>query len=76
MNNPFHLLQAIKNPQQLINQFMNNEQVMSNPMIRNAVDMAQKGDSKGIEQLVRNIAQSKGMNADELFNQVKSQIKF
>ena len=76
MNNTFHLLQAIKNPQQLINQFMNNEQVMSNPMIRNAVDMAQKGDSKGIEQLVRNIAQSKGMNADELFNQVKSQIKF
>lgn len=76
MNNPFQLLQAIKNPQQLINKFMNNEQVMSNPMIRNAVDMAQKGDSKGIEQLVRNIAQSKGMNADELFNQVKSQIKF
>ena len=76
MNNPFQLLQAIKNPQQLINQFMNNEQVMSNPMIRNAVDMAQKGDSKGIEQLVRNIAQSKGMNPDELFNQVKSQIKF
>ena len=76
MNNPFQLLQAIKNPQQLINQFMNNEQVMSNPMIRNAVDMAQKGDSKGIEQLVRNIAHSKGMNADELFNQVKSQIKF
>ena len=76
MNNPFQLLQAIKNPQQLINQFMNNEQVMSNPMIRNAVDMAQKGDSKGIEQHVRNIAQSKGMNADELFNQVISQIKF
>lgn len=76
MNNPFQMLQAIKNPQQFINQFMNNEQVMSNPMIRNAVDMAQKGDSKGIEQLVRNIAQSKGMNADELFNQVKSQIKF
>ena len=76
MNNPFQLLQAIKNPQQLINQFMNNEQVMSNPMIRNAVDMAQKGNSNGIEQLVRNIAQSKGMNADELFNQVKSQIKF
>lgn len=76
MNNPFHLLQAIKNPQQLINQFMNNEQVMSNPMIRNAVDMAQKGDSQGLEQLVRNIAQTKGVNVDEVFNQVKSQMKF
>lgn len=76
MNNPFQLLQAIKNPQQLINQFMNNEQVMSNPMIRNAVDMAQKGDSQGLEQLVRNIAQTKGVNVDEVFNQVKSQMKF
>lgn len=76
MNNLFQLLQTINNPQQLINQVMGNSQIMSNPMIQNAVNMAQKGDSQGIEQLVRNIAQSKGMNADELFNQVKSQMKF
>lgn len=74
--NIFQIMQSINNPQQLINQITGNKQIMSNPMIKNAVDMAQKGDSKGIEQLVRNIAQSKGMNADELFNQVKSQIKF
>ena len=74
--NIFQLLQTINNPQQLINQITGSNQMMSNPIIRNAVDMAQKGNSQGIEQLVRNIAQEKGMNADELFNQVKSKMKF
>lgn len=74
--NIFQIMQSINNPQQLINQITGNKQIMSNPMIKNAVDMAQKGDSQGLEQLVRNIAQTKGVNVDEVFNQVKSQMKF
>ena len=74
--NIFQIMQSINNPQQLINQITGNKQIMSNPMIKNAVDMAQKGDSQGLEQLVRNIAKTKGVNVDEVFNQVKSQMKF
>lgn len=74
--NIFQIMQSINNPQQLINQITGNKQIMSNPMIKNAVDMAQKGDSQGLEQLVRNIAQTKCVNVDEVFNQVKSQMKF
>lgn len=76
MNNIMQMLQALGNPQQLMNNLMGNNQMMSNPMIKNAVNMAQKGDSQGLEQLVRNIAQTKGVNVDEMFQQVKSQIKF
>ena len=76
MNNFFQILQSINNPQQLINTIMGNSQVMSNPMMRNAIDMAQKGDSQGLEKLARNIAQTKGVNVDEMLQQVKSQFKF
>ena len=72
MNNIIQLLQAFGNPQQLINNVMRT----NNPMIQNAVELAQKGDSQGLEQLVRNVAQTKGVNVDEMFQQVKSQIKF
>jgi hypothetical protein len=72
MNNIIQLLQAFGNPQQLINNVMKT----NNPMIQNAVELAQKGDSQGLEQLVRNVAQAKGVNVDEMFQQVKSQMKF
>lgn len=72
MNNIIQLLQAFGNPQQLINNVMRT----NNPMIQNAVELAQKGDSQGLEQLVRNVAQAKGVNVDEMFQQVKSQMKF
>lgn len=76
MNNLFQVLQSINNPQQLINALMGNSQVMSNPMMRSAIDMAQKGDAQGLEQLARNIAQTKGVNVDEMLQQVKTQFKF
>lgn len=46
--NPINLF---GNPQQFLKQMMGNNQVMNNPMAKNALDMAQKGDMKGIEQL-------------------------
>lgn len=76
MNNIMQMLQSLSNPQQLINNIMGNNPMMNNPMMKNAVDMAQKGDSHGLEQLVRNIAQTKGVNVDDMFKQVKSNMKF
>lgn len=71
--NPFNIMQMMKsgNPQQIIQQMMNNSQIMSNPMAQNAMQMAQKGDSKGIEQMARNLCKAKGLNPDDVMNQIK-----
>ena len=71
--NPINIFQMMKaGPQQFIQQMMGNNNVMSNPIVRNAMQMAQKGDSKGIEQIARNLCKEKGLNADDVFNQIKS----
>ena len=70
--NPMQMLQGIRNPQQFLQQMMGNSIVMKNPMARNAMQMAQNGDSKGIEQMARNLCKEKGIDADDVFNQIKS----
>lgn len=69
--NPMQMLQSIRNPQQFLQQMMGNNQVMSNPLAKNAMQMAQKGDSKGIEQMARNLCKEKGIDADQMFNSIK-----
>ena len=71
--NPFQMLGAMKNPQTFIQQMMNNDQVMRNPMAKNIIDMAQKGDVEGIEQMGRNIAKEKGIDFDKAFSDFKKQ---
>ena len=70
--NPFQMLGAMKNPQQFLQHIMGNNQMMQNPIIKNTVQMAQSGDAKGIEQLARNLCKEKGINADDMFNQIKN----
>ena len=71
--NPIQLIQAMKNPQAFMQQMMNNSQVMRNPMAKNIIDMAQKGDVAGIEQMGRNIAKEKGIDFDKAFSDFKKQ---
>ena len=70
--NPMQLIQAMKNPQAFMQQMMNNSQIMQNPMARNAMEMAQQGNMQGIEQMARNLCKEKVLNADDVFNQIKS----
>lgn len=69
--NLMNILRAVKNPQQLIQQIAGNNQIMRNPMIQNVMQMAQQGNMRGVEQMARNLCKEKGLNADEVFNQVK-----
>ena len=71
--NPMQLIQAMKNPQAFMQQMMNNSQVMRNPMAKNIIDMAQKGDVAGIEQMGRNIAKERGIDFDKAFSDFKKQ---
>ena len=70
--NPINLFQIMRGgPQHFLQQIMGNSQIMSNPMMKNVVGMAQNGDTKGIEQMARNLCKEKGLNADEVMNQLK-----
>jgi formate dehydrogenase maturation protein FdhE len=73
MNNPIQFVQAMRNPQVFMQQIMNNNQVNQNPMARNALEMFQKGDSKGLEELARNLCTEKGVKPEDVFKQIKSQ---
>lgn len=74
--NPMQFLQGMKNPQQFVQKMMGNSQIMSNDMVKNAYGMAQKGDFQGVEDLARNICETKGINPDDVMRQIKSQFPF
>lgn len=71
--NPIQMLKSMGNPQQFIQNMMGNSQIMSNPMAKNIMGMAQKGDFAGVEQLGRNIAKEKGIDFDQAFAQFRNQ---
>lgn len=71
--NPINLFQMMRGgPQQFMQRIMSNNQLMSNPMMKNTMQMAQQGNMQGIEQMARNLCKEKGLNADDVFNQIKS----
>ena len=74
MINPMMLMQMLRcgNPQQAIMNAMRN-QAGQNPVLNNALDMAENQDTKGLEQLARNLCESNGVNADDIVKQIKSQ---
>ena len=55
----------------IMQQIMSNNRVMGNPMIQNAMSMAQSGNSKGREQMARNRCKEKGINPDDVMKQIK-----
>ena len=74
MNNMFQLLNALKNPQAFMNQMKNNNQMMQNPMIRNAMDMYQRGDSKGLQNMAENLCRERGTSPQEVQEALKKQL--
>lgn len=74
--NPLSIIQMMKsgNPQQFMQQIMGNNQIMSNPIIKNALGMVQSGNVKGVEELARNLCKEKGIQADDFVSQIKQNI--
>ena len=61
------------NPQAFIQQIMNNPMAMKNPMVQNVIGMMQKNDTKGLEEMARNLYKEKGLDIDETMQKIKSQ---
>ena len=62
-------MQMMKNPQAILQQAMQS----GNPIIKNAIEMYQRGDKDGINQLAQNLCKERGTSYDEMVNQIKNQ---
>lgn len=74
MMNPMQIMQMLRNgnPQQMIINVMRQNSGV-NPILNNAIDMAEKGDAQGLEKLCRNLGKERNVDIDQMVNQVKSQ---
>ena len=72
MNNIGMLMQAARNPQAFIQQAMQNNQIMSNPIAKNALEMYQKGDIDGINNLANNLCNERGIKPEEAVKHIQS----
>ena len=73
--NPMQLMQMLRgngNPRQMLMNMMKG-QAGNNPVMNNALQMMEKGDSKGLEQLCRNLGKEKNVDIDQMMNQIKNQ---
>ena len=71
--NPFQMIGAMKNPQIFLQQMMNNSQITQNPMAKNAMEMYQKGDTKGLQAMAENLCKEKGISVDDVKSQIMAQ---
>ena len=65
--NPMQLIQLIKggqNPQQLLMNIIK-QQGNNNPILNNAINMAQNGNVSGLEMIARNLAEQRGIDFDK-----------
>lgn len=73
--NPMMIISMLKqggNPQAMAMQML---QQSNNPLANNALQMMNNGDSKGIENMVRNLCKEKGINPDDMLKQVMGNLK-
>ncbi len=61
------------NPQQIFQQMMRNNQIVNNPMAKNAMEMLQKGDSSGLQSMAENLAKERGTTIENIRNEVMKQ---
>lgn len=75
MNNPLQTIKnamAVLNPQQLVNNLFAKQ---NNPMLNNLREMAQKGDTQGVETFARNLFKEQGRDFDKEFSQFMGNFK-
>ena len=76
MNPLMAIIQMMKgggNPQAFIQQMMNNSQIMQNPIMQNAMQMYQKGDTQGLQAMAENLAKERGTTVNDMKSQIMAQ---
>lgn len=73
--NPINMLKSmmeINNPKDIAMKMLSQN---NNPIFKNLIDMANKGDTKGVENFARNYMKSQGKDFDQEFNNFKDMFK-
>lgn len=66
--NPLEIIKTIKNPQEYVLGMMNTN---TNPMLKNLVEMAKKGQTKELETFARNMFKEQGKDYDDIMKLFK-----
>ena len=75
MNNPMqfiNMFKGIKSPKDAV---INIIKTNNNPMVKNLVEMAEKGDSQGVENFARNLYAQQGRDFDKEFSEFMNNFK-
>lgn len=64
------------NPQALLQQMINNNKIMQNPIAKNAIQMYQQGNVQELNQIAENLCKENGTTINKMKNKIKSQFKF
>lgn len=75
MNNPMDMIKNLMkqgNPRQLVEKMVMNN---SNPIMRDLVQKAQNGDTKGIEEFAQNLYKQQGRDFNKEFSQFMDNFK-
>ena len=67
-----NFMQKGLNPEQMISNMISQN---SNPIMQNLMQMAQKGNSKEVEDFARNICKERGIDFDKEFSNFMKQIR-
>ena len=72
MNNPMQLINMLKNPKEAV---INIVKTNNNPMVKNLVEMAEKGQIEDLKNFGRNLYKDNGRNFDEEFDNFMKNFK-
>ena len=73
--NPLNAIKGMMGNMNPKNMAMNMLKNNTNPIFNNLIDMANKGDTKGVKNFARNYMKSQGKDFDQEFNNFKSMFK-
>ena len=72
---PLNMIKGMMGNMNPKNMAMNMLKGNTNPIFANLIDMANKGDTKGVENFARNYMKSQGKDFDQEFNNFKEMFK-
>lgn len=73
--NPLNMIKGmmgINNPKDIVMKLLSQN---NNPIFNNLIEMANKGDTKGVENFARNYMKSQGKDFEQEFNNFKDMFK-
>ena len=73
--NPLNMIKGmmgISNPKDIVMKLLSQN---NNPIFNNLIEMANKGDTKGVENFARNYMKSQGKDFDQEFSNFKDMFK-